>query len=110
MVDSNTAEPCTKLFMFARSQTLNMRITPDPNQNILPRAVGKTYNQRLHTLRKTTLHQIESFLQNQDRIQAARNHMKRFRKEMRMQIRTSQGQLQQSQATTTPSPGTPGPT
>ena len=46
LVDPNTAESCTKLFMFARSQTLNMKITPDPDKQIIPRAVRKTYNQR----------------------------------------------------------------
>ena len=68
LVDPNTAESCTKLFMFARSQTLNMRITPDPDQQIIPKAVGKSYNNKFYTLKKSNLSQIKSFLQSQDRI------------------------------------------
>ena len=66
LVDPNTAESCTKLFMFARCQTLNMRITPDPDQQIIPRQMGKSYNQSFN--KTSTLSQIKSFLQSQDRI------------------------------------------
>ena len=84
-----------------------MKITPDHDKQIIPRAVRKTYNQRFFTLKQSTLSQIKGFLQNQDRIQAAGNHMKRFRKEMRRQVRTSQGQLQPPPTTTATSIGTP---